>query len=485
MSSDGREYILGITELLFILNFLLVIVLVFLEHRNPTSTWAWILVITFVPIFGFLLYLIFGRKLSRKKLFIWDNKSKLGVKKAVENQLQLLDEGSFPIRELYQDNIDLFYLHLRNNDAILTQENEVDIFNDGRAKFDQLIKDLAEAKDHIHIQYYIYRDDVLGHKIADVLKLKAKEGVSVRFLYDDFGSRQLKHSFIRDLKNAGVIVESFFPSLIPKVNFKINYRNHRKVVVIDGKIGYLGGFNVGDEYLGKVKKYGYWRDTHLRIVGESVRSIQTRFILDWNQASKHQLILYDSAYYQAEPQGNVGMQIVSSGPDSDWEQIKYGYIKLLMEAEDYVYIQTPYFIPDESLADAVKIAVLSGIDVRIMIPSKPDHPFVYWATYSYIGNMLEAGAKVYIYQNGFLHAKTIMVDGKIASVGTANIDVRSFRLNFEVNAFMYSEEVTQRLLAHFEEDIKKSELLTYEAYQQRSAWIKFKESIARLISPIL
>lgn len=476
---------MGVTELIFILNFLLVIVLVFLEHRNPTSTWAWILVITFVPIFGFLLYLIFGRKLSRKKLFIWDNKSKLGVKKAVENQLQLLDEGSFPIPDLYQDNIDLFYLHLRNNDAILTQENEVDIFNDGQAKFDQLIKDLIAAEDHIHIQYYIYRGDNLGQKIADVLKLKAKEGVSVRFLYDAFGSRNLKYSFIRDLKQAGVIVESFFPSLIPKINFKINYRNHRKVVVIDGKIGYLGGFNVGDEYLGKVKKYGYWRDTHLRIVGESVRSIQTRFILDWNQASKHQLILYDQSYYRAESQGNVGMQIVSSGPDSDWEQIKYGYIKLLMEAEDYVYIQTPYFIPDESLADAVKIAVLSGIDVRIMIPNKPDHPFVYWATYSYIGNMLEAGAKVYIYQNGFLHAKTIMVDGKIASVGTANIDVRSFRLNFEVNAFLYSEEVTQRLLAHFEEDMTKSELLTYEAYQQRSLWIKFKESIARLISPIL
>ena len=476
---------MGITELIFIFNFLLVIVLVFLEHRNPTSTWAWILVITFIPIFGFFLYLIFGRKLSRKKLFIWDNKSKLGVKKAVENQLQLLDEGSFPIPELYQDNIDLFYLHLRNNDAILTQENEVEIFNDGQAKFDQLIKDLIAAEDHIHIQYYIYRDDNLGRKIADVLKLKAKEGVSVRFLYDDFGSRKLSPQFIWELKKAGVIVEAFFPSLIPKINFKINYRNHRKVVVIDGKIGYIGGFNVGDEYLGKVKKYGYWRDTHLRIVGESVRSIQTRFILDWNQASKHQLILYDSAYYRAEPQGNVGMQIVSSGPDSDWEQIKYGYIKLLMEAEDYVYIQTPYFIPDESLADAVKIAALSGIDVRIMIPNKPDHPFVYWATYSYIGNMLEAGAKVYIYQNGFLHAKTIMVDGKIASVGTANIDVRSFRLNFEVNAFLYSEEVTQRLLAHFEEDMKKSELLTYEAYQQRSAWIKFKESIARLISPIL
>lgn len=480
---EGKH--LSFTGVIYILNFLLVVTIVFLERKNPTSTWAWILVITFVPIAGFFLYLIFGRKLSRKKLFIWDNKSKLGVKKAVANQLELLDEGSFPIPELYKDNIDLFYLHLRNNDALLTQENEVEIFNDGQAKFDQLIKDINQARDHIHIQYYIYRDDQLGKKIANALKEKAEAGVSVRFLYDAFGSRGLKARFIRDLKRSGVLVEAFFPSLLPKINFKINYRNHRKVVIIDGKVGYTGGFNVGDEYLGKVKKYGYWRDTHLRINGESVKNLQTRFILDWNQSSKNQLIIYDRRYYRAEPNGNVGMQIVTSGPDSDWEQIKYGYIKLLMEAEEYAYIQTPYFIPDESLADAVKIAVLSGIDVRIMIPNKPDHPFVYWATYSYIGNMLEAGAKVYIYQNGFLHAKTIMVDGKISSVGTANIDVRSFRLNFEVNAFLYSEEVTQRLLAQFEEDMQKSDLLTLEDYNERSLWIKFKESIARLISPIL
>ena len=476
---------MNITAIIYLLNFLLVIAIVFLERKNPTSTWAWILVITFVPIAGFLLYLIFGRKLSPNKLFIWDNKSRLGVKKAVQNQLELLDEGSFPIPDLYKDNIDLFYMHLRNNDAILTQDNEVDVFNDGQAKFDQLLKDIESAKEHIHIQYYIYRDDLLGSKIAGALKRKAEEGVTVRFLYDAFGSRGLKRRFIKDLERSGVMVESFFPSLLPKINFKINYRNHRKVVIIDGKIGYTGGFNVGDEYLGKVKKYGYWRDTHLRIYGEAVRSLQTRFLLDWNQASKAQIILYDTKYYRADPKGNVGMQIVSSGPDSKWEQIKYGYIKLLMEAEDYAYIQTPYFIPDESLADAVRIAVLSGIDVRIMIPSKPDHPFVYWATYSYIGDMLEAGAKVYIYQNGFLHAKTIMVDGKIASVGTANIDVRSFRLNFEVNAFIYSEEVTQKLIAHFEEDISKSTVLTLEDYDKRSLWIRFKESIARLISPIL
>jgi len=479
---DIMTFILG---LIFFLNFVLAMTIVFLEHKNPTSTWAWLLVLTFIPLGGFILYLIFGRKLSRKKLFIWDNKSRLGVKKAVENQLQILDEGSYPIPEPYQNNRDLFYLHLRNNDALLTQENEVNIFSDGRAKFEQLIADLEAAEDHIHFQYYIYRSDQLGMQIGELLKKKAREGVEVRFLYDDLGSRRIKHSFVNDLKKAGVQVEAFFPSLIPKVNFKINYRNHRKIVVIDGKIGYLGGFNVGNEYLGKVRKYGYWRDTHLRIVGSAVKSLQTRFILDWNQASKHQLILYDQTYYQAEPKGNVGMQIVSSGPDSDWEQIKYGYIKLIMEAEEYVYIQTPYFIPDESLADVVKIAALSGIDVRIMIPNKPDHPFVYWATYSYIGNMLEAGAKVYVYKNGFLHAKTIMFDGKIASVGTANIDVRSFRLNFEVNAFMYSQDVTQRLIEDFKDDMKNSDLLTLEKYEQRSLWIRIKESIARLISPIL
>ncbi|MBM7540865.1 cardiolipin synthase [Amphibacillus cookii] len=479
---DIIAIIFGLT---IFLNITLAFAIVFLERKNPTSTWAWLLVLTFVPVVGFALYLVFGRKLSGKKLFVWDNKSRLGVKKAVENQLQLLDEDSFPIPDHYQKHKDLFYMHLRNNDAILTQENEVEIFNDGQAKFDALIRDIEAASHHIHILYYIVRSDKLGYRIADALIKKAKEGVTVRFLYDDMGARRLKRHFIHQLKQAGVMVESFFPSPIPKINLKINYRNHRKLAIIDGKIGYIGGFNIGDEYLGEDPKFGYWRDTHLRIVGESVRNMQTRFILDWNQASKQQILQYEPTYYQAEPTGDVGIQIVSSGPDSEWEQVKYGYIKMIMEAEEYIYIQTPYFIPDESLADAVRIAALSGVDVRIMIPNKPDHPFVYWATFSYIGNMLEAGAKIYIYQNGFLHAKTIMVDGKLASVGTANIDVRSFRLNFEVNAFLYSEDVTNRLVQDFKGDMEESYLLTYEAYKKRSIWIRFKESVARLISPIL
>ena len=281
-------------------------------------------------------------------------------------------------------------------------------------------------------------------------------------------------------------MEAFFPSRFPIINYRINYRNHRKLVIIDGKIGYIGGFNVGDEYLGKNKKFGYWRDTHLRIIGSSVHAIQTRFILDWNQASDSNDIAYSPELFpKTESKGDISLQIVSSGPDSEWEHIKYGYIKMISYARESIFIQTPYFIPDASLLDALRIASLTGKDVRIMIPNKPDHPFVYWATYFYVGEMLNAGARVYIYDNGFIHAKTIIVDGKLASVGTANIDVRSFKLNFEVNAFLYDEGISTSLTDSFYKDMDVSRELTLEAYQQRSLKIRFKESISRLLSPIL
>ncbi|SDK17386.1 cardiolipin synthase [Sediminibacillus albus] len=470
---------------IIIFNILLAMTIVFLERRDASSTWAWLMVLLFIPIAGFILYLIFGRKLSNKKIFTWDTKSRLGVKTAVQAQLRALEEGSFRFKdESLLPYKDLFYLHLRNDDAILTQDNRVEIFTDGQKKFHSLLQDIEEAEDHIHLLYYILRSDRLGDLLADALIRKAKEGVQVRVLFDDMGSRELSRKFIRRIQKAGAEVEAFFPPLIPKVNLKINHRNHRKLAIIDGKIGYIGGFNIGDEYLGYNKKFGYWRDTHLKIVGDAVRNMQTRFILDWNQASRHD-IMYEERYYAAEPAGEVGIQIVSSGPDSDWEQIKNGYIKMIMSAKQYIYIQTPYFIPDDSLADALKIAVLSGVDVRIMIPNMPDHPFVYWATYSNIGDLLKAGADVYVYQNGFLHAKTIVVDEKIASIGTANIDVRSFKLNFEVNAFLYDRQVAGELAEKFKEDILHSSQLSYKLYLQRSTWIRFKEAIARLLSPIL
>ncbi|SFG66900.1 cardiolipin synthase [Halobacillus alkaliphilus] len=467
------------------LNVLLALAIIFLERRDASATWAWLMVLLFLPIAGFIFYLIFGRRLSNKEIFTWDKKSRLGLLAAVQDQLQAIKEDRLEIN--HPDIVpyeDLIYLHLKNNDALYSDNNEVEVFTDGQKKFHALIQDIESAQDHIHLLYYIVRDDRLGTRLADVLIRKAQENVEVKLLYDDMGSRLLKRKFVKRLRDAGVEVESFFPSFIPKVNLKINYRNHRKLAIIDGKIGYIGGFNIGDEYLGFNKRFGYWRDTHLRVEGNAVSNMQTRFILDWNQASRKDIV-YEERYYQAEPKGNTGVQIVSSGPDSEWEQIKHGYIKMILSAKEYVYVQTPYFIPDDSLLDALRIAVLSGVDVRIMIPNKPDHPFVYWATFSNIGDMLNAGARIYIYQKGFLHAKTIVVDGNIASVGTANIDVRSFRLNFEANAFVYHPNIAKALSDRFHEDLTESTELTSKLYQSRSKWIRFKEAIARLLSPIL
>lgn len=470
---------------IIIFNIALGFSIIFLEHKDASSAWAWLMVLLFIPILGFFLYLIFGKPLSKRKIFTWDTKSKLGVKKEVQAQMRDLEEDQFHFKDArLAEYKDLYYLHLRNDDAILTMGNQVEIYTDGTDKFDALLKDLEKAKDHIHLLYYIIRNDGLGERLANVLIKKANEGVEVRLLYDDMGSRRLSRKYIRRLRNSGALVESFFPPKIPKINLKINYRNHRKLAIIDGEVGYIGGFNVGDEYLGISKKFGYWRDTHLKICGNAVLNMQTRFILDWNQASREE-ILYEDRFYSARPKGDIGVQIVSSGPDSDWEQIKNGYIKMIMSAKERIFIQTPYFIPDESLRDALRIAALSGVEVNIMIPNKPDHPFVYWATLSHIGDMLNAGAKVFIYQKGFMHAKTIVIDGKIASVGTANIDVRSFRLNFEVNAFLYDFGLAKRLEAAFHEDVRHSTQMTKKLYERRSLGIRFKESISRLLSPVL
>ncbi|MFJ7935009.1 cardiolipin synthase [Sporosarcina sp. NPDC096371] len=470
-----------------ILNIFLAIALIFLERRDPTSTWAWLLVLFFIPLFGFIIYLLLGRQLREKHLFRWEGRSKIGIEQLIDYQIEAIENNTLDFRlddtAHYQDMI---YLHLRNNHAVLTQDNDVQVFNDGEAKFEALIHDLENAKDHIHFQYYILRLDHLGKRILDVLIHKAKQGVKVRVLFDDIGSRGLRKRHLRELTDNGGEVEAFFPAIMPLINPRLNYRNHRKIVVIDGRIGYVGGFNVGDEYLGLNNKFGYWRDTHLRIEGSALHPLQTRFILDWNQASEKHDIEYAERYFPAIPQkGSVGMQIVSSGPDSEWEQIKDGYLKMIFIAKKYIYIQTPYFIPDISFLDALRIACLSGVDVRIMIPNKPDHMFVYWATYSNIGKLLKAGAKVYIYENGFLHTKQIVVDDELSTVGTANIDVRSFKLNFEVNAFIYDREKSHELAELFEQDMQLSTELTYEAYLQRTRYIKIKESISRLLSPIL
>lgn len=473
--------------IIFFLNILLAIIVIFLERRDPSATWAWILVLFFIPVLGFIMYLLFGQNLSRKKMFYWEDRDKVGIESLIKEQITKLNQRSFPFQNSTEEKSrDLIHMHLINNAATFSQHNDIQIFTDGKEKFHSLFHDIENAKDHIHLQYYIIKNDELGRRLMKVLSQKASTGVKVRVLYDELGSRSLRKLFFKELRQAGGEVEAFFPSKLPLINLRLNYRNHRKLAIIDGKIGYVGGFNVGDEYLGLNKRFGYWRDTHIRIVGEAVHPIQTRFILDWNQASYRYDINYSPRYFQ-DPisSGDVGLQIVTSGPDSEWEQIKNGYIKMISLAKETIFIQTPYFIPDSSLLDALRIACLCGVDVKIMIPNKPDHMFVYWATYFYVGEMLKAGAKIYIYEKGFIHSKSIVVDHEIASVGTANIDVRSFRLNFEVNAFIYHKGFSNTLMDQFTEDMKASTELTLENYMKRPVKIRLKESISRLLSPIL
>ena len=471
-----------------LLNILLAIIIIFLERKNPSSTWAWVLVLFFLPFVGFVLYLSLGRQLRKRHLFRWEGRKDIGIDKLISYQLEALKENRLEFKQPQMDESkELIHMNLLTNNSVLTQDNSVEVFDGGTNKFERLLQDIEHAKDHIHIQYYIFKLDNLGNRILNALIKQVKSGVKVRILYDEMGSRGVKKRHFKELTDAGGEVEVFFPSILPLINPRLNFRNHRKIVIIDGRIGYIGGFNVGDEYLGLKKKFGYWRDTHLRIEGSSVHPLQTRFLLDWNQASdKQHTIDYSERYFPAIPtKGNVSIQIVSSGPDTEYAVIKNAYMKMIMSAKKYVYIQSPYFIPDEPFLDAVKIAVLSGIDVRIMIPNKPDHLFVYWATYSNVGLLLQVGAKIYIYEKGFIHAKTIVVDDAVSTVGTANIDVRSFNLNFEVNALIYDYNISHTLAEIFEKDILDCSELTYEKYNHRSPIIKFKEAISRLLSPIL
>lgn len=476
-----------ILGLIIVLNIVFSMFVVFRERRDAGSTWAWLLVLSFIPILGFVLYLLLAQNLRRIRLFHWDDLQKTGIEKVLLSQMEQMRRGEYPFNNhVAAANSDLIHMHLNENQAILTDDNHVEIFTDGREKFERLFQDIEEAKVYIHIQYYIIQRDVLGKKLISLLTKKAKEGVKVRLLYDELGSRKLTKGFFKAFREAGGEAEAFFPSKLRFINLRLNYRNHRKLVIIDGDIGYVGGFNVGDEYLGLNSRFGYWRDTHLRIQGEAVYAMQVRFILDWNQASHHYDITYEpNLFPKINSPGNVGIQIVTSGPDSRYEHIKNGYIKMISSAKKSIYIQTPYFIPDASLLDALRIAALSGVKVHLMIPDKPDHPFVYWATLSNIGEMLNIGANVYLYNNGFIHAKTIIIDEMIASVGTANIDVRSFKLNFEVNAFLYDEQLAKQLTHIFHQDMEVSSQLTMKQYLERSRWIKFKESISRLLSPIL
>jgi cardiolipin synthase len=470
--------------IVFVLNIALACTVVFLERRNIFATWAWVLVLFFLPGIGFIIYLILGQNLSRRKIYkIKEDRIKI-LNELIEKQLLELPNITFhdPTVQQYTDMI---RMNMRNSYAVYTQNNDVEIFTDGVAKFTSLFQAIEAAEDHIHMMYYMIHDDTIGNRLIELLAQKAAEGIAVRFLYDDVGSSELHKSFFQKLISANGQVAAFFPSKIPYLNLRVNYRNHRKLAIIDGKIGYIGGFNIGDEYLGINEQFGYWRDTHLKVTGSGVLQMQVQFGLDWNLSSPDQM-LSDSRYFPLiQHHGKVGLQIVASGPNRSEEQIKNAYIKMIGAAKQTIHLQTPYFIPDESLFTALKIAAFSGVEVKLMIPSTPDHKWVYWASLSYLEDLLAAGVQCCLYEKGFLHAKTIVIDGKVASVGTANVDNRSFKLNFEVNAFIYDTDIAERLERIFNDDLQYCSLLTLDGYKGRPLSQRFLESCARLLSPIL
>lgn len=473
----------------FLINVLLAGITVFFEHRKPSSTWAWLVVIFFIPILGFVFYCIFGREAKKEAMFKKkarnDRDTYVGYlnkmdkyatmiraqKQAIEGRIDIIDAKHLD---------DLAYLHINSGNCI-TYDNTVKSYFEGNSKFEDLIEDIKNAKNYIHMEYYILRNDKLGNQIIYELSKKAAEGLEIRLLYDGMGNHFLPSSMFTKFKKAGGKLGVFLPPLITR----LNYRDHRKISIIDGQIGYVGGLNIGDEYLGKVERYGKWRDTHLRIEGDAVDQLQLRFIMDWNFVSKNEIELSEKYFPSKGLGGDVKMQIVSSGPDTEYQNVRNGYFKMINEAEKSIYIETPYFVPDDGIFSALNIAAMSGIDVRIIIPANPDHPFVYWASMSYLGELLEAGVKCYQYNDGFIHSKTMYIDGMVTSVGTANMDIRSFDLNFEINAFIYDREITQMHEAQFMKDIENCTEITKEWYEKRSGRFKVNEAISRLISPML
>ena len=475
-----------VADHMVLLNFLLSIVIIFFQRKEPKSAWAWLLVLNALPGVGFLLYLLAGTDTHKRRMF-----QIKGIEDQVSDAVRR-QEYTVRSRILERKNpelsgfSDLVYFNLESGGAVLTGDNEVKIFTDGNDKFDALIEDIRNAKHYVFLQYYIIKDDVLFRRIREVLLEKAAQGVEIKILYDAMGCRSVHKKMWKELERSGIDTAVFFPALLGPLHLRVNYRNHRKIAIIDGTIGYVGGFNIGKEYIGLDPKFGHWRDTHLRIRGSAVTALAIRYIQDWDYAARETLFSRpEYMVYPEEACGDTQIQIISSGPDSSLQVIRDNYLRLIHKAKKRIFVQTPYFIPDESILTALKMAVLSGVEVNLMIPCKPDHPFVYWATYSYMGELVMAGANCYTYDNGFLHVKGVSIDGEACCFGTANMDIRSFSLNFEVNAMIYDEETAREMERIFREDLKLCTRITKDMYQGRSLWIRFKEQICRLLSPVL
>lgn len=465
-----------VVSLLFLLTVVTTIVVVILDNRNPLKTLAWVLVLAFLPVVGLVLYFFFGQSTRKEKLISKKGFARLSKYPMMEFQLQESLDMSVEQHQLVR------FFH-RINGALPFDGNAMSIYSDGSSMIEALLESIRMANHHIHVEFYIFENDAVGRRVRDALIEKANEGVEVRVLYDDVGCWKVPHLFYDEMREAGIEVRGFLKVRFPRFTSKVNYRNHRKLVVIDGRTGFIGGMNIADRYL-KGVSWGIWRDLMMKMEGKAVYGLQTAFLTDW-YTTDYSLITSSRYYPKMERKGDSLMQIVTSDPVGKWHDIMQGLLLAITSARKYLYVQTPYLLPTESILLALKTVALAGVDVRVMIPEKSDTRWIHWGTFSYLDELMEAGVKIYRYRKGFLHSKLLVCDDSLSSVGSTNMDFRSLEHNFEVNAFMYDRSSALALKELFLSDQKDAELLQLKYWRMRPWYQKVKESVIRLFAPLL
>lgn len=463
-------------RLVYLAVILFTIVIVLLDNRNPVKTMAWVLVLVFLPVVGLAFYFFFGRNTRKERLISKKGFSRLSKRPMAEYQAQEA-LGDFTGR-----NQLIPFFH-RVSNALPFEGNDVQVFTDGYSMYQELFRRIAKAKHHIHLEFYIFENDAVGRLLRDLLIDKAREGVSVRLLYDDVGCWDVNPMFYDEMLCEGIEVRSFLKVRFPQFTSKVNYRNHRKLAIIDGKVGFIGGMNIALRYL-KGVPWGVWRDTHICLKGKAVYGIQTAFLTDWFAVDR--TLLTSAQYFpKMDTVGTSVAQIVTSDPVGEWHDIMLGLVKAISCAQRYIYVETPYFLPTEQVMAAFQTAALSGVDVRLMIPKKADAFITHKGTMSYLDELMKSGVKVYFYRAGFLHSKLWVADDEWASVGSTNLDFRSFEHNFEANAFFYDEKTVCTMKEIFLEDMRKCMTLSQKIWDKRSFKNKIVESVVRLLAPLL
>ncbi|MCT6877107.1 MAG: cardiolipin synthase [Lactobacillus apis] len=476
--------------IIIITNTILAFYIVFHRRRSVSTTWAWLIILLVFPVIGITLYGFFGRGISQENIFAINKQHHIGLR----NVQKSITKAPKKISASDTSNKAKMVVHFfdRNSESPLSKNNHVKLYTDGEQMFHDMISDIENAQQTINVEFYTFYNDDIGNKMLNLLIKKAKEGVKVKLLYDAWGSLGATKAWFDQLNKAGGEVLPFITSRNMITRYRINYHLHRKIVIVDGKTSWTGGFNVGDQYLGRKKKFGYWRDSQVRIVGSASLLLQERFVMDWNASiqDEAQLITFNTLLFpdldenEIHP-GDVATQIISDGPDRDNANMRNGIIKLMFQAKKRLWLQTPYLIPDDAMFATLQTIAMSGVDLRIMIPCKPDHPFIYRATQWYANELSRYGVKIYIYDKGFIHAKTIVVDDDFSTVGSMNQDYRSYDLNFEDVAVFYDKNFTEEVAKSFEQDMQDSTLLTPEMIEQQGRWLRTLQSFSRMLSPIL